>query len=128
MHEKILIVDDEEEILRLLRIELSMESYEIITATCGKEAIEKAHGLHPKLILMDVMLPDMSGAEVVRKLKLNPMTQRIPIVFLTALFSKFEEEQQEHIKVDDHNYEAIAKPIDHEMLLEKVRKALASPG
>ena len=126
MHEKIFIVDDEEEILRLLRIELSREGFETITALDAKEAIRKAQELHPKLIIMDVMLPDMSGAETVRKLKLHPLTQKIPVIFLTALLSKSEEQHAKHIKVDEHDYEVIAKPIDHELLLDKVREALAT--
>lgn len=126
MQEKILIVDDQEGILKFLSIELSLEGYEIITATRGQEAIVKARDAKPKLILMDVMLPDMSGAEAVQKLKHHPSTEHIPVLFLTALMSKFEEERDKHIVVDEQNYEAIAKPVDHELLLEKVRKALAA--
>src|SRR5688572_30232213 len=92
--ERILIVDDEEEMLKLMSIELEAEGYRVWMATSGQEAIRRAGTVRPDLILLDVMLPDITGGDVVKALQEDPVTKQIPIIFLTALFSKKEEKEQ----------------------------------
>lgn len=82
---KILIVDDVASNILLLKVLLSDERYKIITAVNGDEALIQASTETPDLILLDIMMPDMDGYEVTRRLKMNPETAEIPIIFLTAL-------------------------------------------
>lgn len=84
---KILIVDDVMSNVLLLKVLLSNEMFNIVTANNGKEALEQVKTETPDLILLDVMMPDMDGFEVAQELKKNPDTADIPIIFLTALNS-----------------------------------------
>jgi two-component system alkaline phosphatase synthesis response regulator PhoP/two-component system response regulator VicR len=84
MASKILAVDDEKHIVRLVQINLQKEGYEVATASTGKEALEVAGTFGPDLIVMDVMMPEMDGFEALKKFKENPDTREIPIIMLTA--------------------------------------------
>jgi two-component system alkaline phosphatase synthesis response regulator PhoP/two-component system response regulator VicR len=84
MSKKILAVDDERHIVRLVQINLQKEGYEVVTAGNGREALEKVASEKPDLIVMDVMMPEMDGFEALEKLKANPETAQIPIIMLTA--------------------------------------------
>ncbi len=84
MAKKILVVDDEPNILTLLKMNLEMNRYEVITAETGHEAIELATQEHPDLILLDLMLPDMDGTSVCQRIRTAPQTRVIPIIMLTA--------------------------------------------
>lgn len=81
---KILAVDDEKHIVRLVQINLQKEGYEVATANTGKEALEVVKTFGPDLIVMDVMMPEMDGFEALKKLKENPATSEIPVIMLTA--------------------------------------------
>lgn len=81
----VLAVDDDEDNLLLLTEVLTPLSCSVITATYGQQALNLAHEQQPALILLDVMLPDISGIEVVRQLKQNPQTMTIPVIAVTAL-------------------------------------------
>jgi two-component system alkaline phosphatase synthesis response regulator PhoP/two-component system response regulator VicR len=81
---KILAVDDEKHIVRLVQINLQKEGYEVATANTGKEALEVVSEFGPDLIVMDVMMPEMDGFEALKKLKENPATRDIPVIMLTA--------------------------------------------
>ena len=82
---KILIVDDVMSNVLLLKILLSNEKYQVCTANCGNACIEQAKAEKPDLILLDVMMPDISGFDAAQILKKSPETAHIPIIFLTAL-------------------------------------------
>jgi two-component system alkaline phosphatase synthesis response regulator PhoP/two-component system response regulator VicR len=84
MPRKILAVDDEKHIVRLVQINLQKEGFEVVTATNGREALEAVTQHSPDLIVMDVMMPEMDGFEALQKLKENPDTQTIPVIMLTA--------------------------------------------
>jgi len=84
MAKKILAVDDERHILRLVQINLEKAGYEVITASNGREAVEKVRAEHPDLVVMDVMMPEMTGFEALQALKEDPATSSIPVVMLTA--------------------------------------------
>ena len=120
---KILIVDDEEKILELLEKKLSIERFGVVTATRGQEAVEKATAYLPDLILMDIMLPDLDGAEAVRMLKDNASTANIPIIFLSGIAPK-ESDGKSWINVGGDRYQALAKPFSFEDLMQEVRNAL----
>jgi CheY-like chemotaxis protein len=121
---KILVVDDELQILNLLDIELTAAGYEVIKAENAAKAFGKAKSDVPALILMDIMLPDMNGAEVIRKLKSQPETKNIPVIFLTGMVTKKEEKKAlADVNVDGKLYKAIAKPFNPAELLKEVKKA-----
>ena len=84
MASKILAVDDEKHIVRLVQINLQKEGYEVATASTGKEALQVAATFGPDLIVMDVMMPEMDGFEALKKLRENPDTREIPVIMLTA--------------------------------------------
>jgi two-component system alkaline phosphatase synthesis response regulator PhoP len=84
MGKKILAVDDEPVMVRLIQANLERNGHEVVTACDGKGALEKVETEHPDLIVLDVMMPDIDGFEVVQKLKQKPETREIPIVLLTA--------------------------------------------
>lgn len=122
---KILIVDDEPEILRLLDIELASEGYIVLKAQSGQEAIMKAQNSLPDLIIMDIMMPDMDGAQAIRTLKSSPKTKEIPVIFLTAILTKEEEKlKTAGVTIDNEYYTAIAKPFNPKALLNEVSKIL----
>jgi CheY-like chemotaxis protein len=93
---KILVVDDTEPNLRLLRALLTGAGYEVVTAGCGVEGVAAAARENPDLILLDIMMPDITGFEVCQRLRTAPLTQQTPIVFLTALH-----EMEDHMRAVD---------------------------
>ena len=84
MSEKILIIDDDLDTLRLVGLMLQRQGYQISAATNGQQGLEKAFEEDPDLILLDVMMPDMDGYEVTRRLRQNPSTLQTPILMFTA--------------------------------------------
>ena len=93
MSKKILIVEDNPQNMRLMKMALSAESYLLLEATDGEEALEVAKRERPDLIIMDVQLPKMSGLEVARRLREIPEFNRTPIVAITAYAMKGDEEK-----------------------------------
>src|SRR5438094_3219233 len=84
MPKKILAVDDERHIVRLVEVNLQRAGYNVVTAFDGKEALEKVKSEQPDLVVLDVMMPYMDGFEVLRNLKADPSTAEIPVIMLTA--------------------------------------------
>lgn len=109
---KILIVDDEKSNLRVLS-ELLGKDAEIMLAKSGMQALEKASKAHPDVILLDVVMPDMDGFEVLQRLKANPVTRLTPVVFITGLTDVQFEEKGLALGASDY----IIKPI-HEQLVK----------
>ena len=81
---KILVVDDERDILSLLQHQLNAQGYQVITASTGAQAIAKAISEKPDLITLDLLLPDRHGFDVLRELKERPQTKRIPVIVLSV--------------------------------------------
>lgn len=84
MARKILTCDDEKHIVRLIQVNLERQGYEVITAFNGVECLEKVKEDRPDLIVLDVMMPEMTGFEVLETLKKDPETENIPVIMLTA--------------------------------------------
>ncbi len=84
MARKILTCDDEKHIVRLIQVNLERQGYEVITAYHGAECLEKVKEDRPDLIVLDVMMPEMTGFEVLDALKKDPETESIPVIMLTA--------------------------------------------
>ena len=118
--ERILVVDDEEDILELVRYNLAREGYHITGALSGEEALKKARTEAFDLIVLDLMLPGIDGLEVTRKLKANEKTQNIPIVMLTAKGEETDIVTGLELGADDY----ITKPFSPRVLIARVRAAL----
>lgn len=84
MAHKILAVDDEKHIVRLVQINLQKEGYEVVTASTGREALQQIERENPDLVIMDVMMPEMGGFEALQILKADEKTAQIPVIMLTA--------------------------------------------
>ncbi len=84
MPKKILAVDDERHIVRLVQVNLERAGYEVVTAFDGKDALEKVASEQPDLVVLDVMMPYMDGFEVLQNLRKNPNTRDLPVIMLTA--------------------------------------------
>lgn len=122
---KILVVDDEEEILGLIEKALVAEGYDVVTATTAQDAMNKARRLDPDLILIDIVLPDMEGPEAVRKLHEDPLTGRIPAVFLSGIVTRNKSnEAASEVRVGDRMCRALSKPFSSVELLAEVRRAI----
>lgn len=81
---KILVVDDERHIVRLIQVNLERNGYQVVSAFDGKDALKKVEAERPDLVVLDVMMPHMDGFEVLKRLQANPATRGIPVVMLTA--------------------------------------------
>lgn len=113
---KILIADDEPDILEIIQYNLSREGYEVVTAKDGDEALAKARASHPQLIVLDIMMPKKNGVEVCEILRAQPAFKDTLIIFLTAL-----NDESSHIKgletgADDY----VSKPISPKVLVSRV--------
>ncbi len=84
MPKKILAVDDEPSIVRLVQVNLQRAGYEVVTAFDGKQALEKIESEKPDLVVLDVMMPYMDGFEVLQRLRKDPATRELPVIMLTA--------------------------------------------
>ena len=118
---KILVVDDVISNVLLLKVLLTNEKFVVVTANNGREALEQMKAEKPDLVLLDVMMPDMSGFEVATLLKKDPETAEVPIIFLTALNSAGD--IVKGFQVGGHDF--ISKPFNKEELLIRVTHQLS---
>ncbi len=118
--EKILVVDDEEDILELVQYNLVKEGYSVVCALTGEKALEVAASIPIDLIVLDLMLPGVDGLSVTRKLKGNPETADIPIVMLTARREEADIVTGLEMGADDY----IPKPFSPRILLARIRSVL----
>jgi len=119
MKQKILIADDERDIIDFLKYNLEKEGFDVLTAKNGTEAVAQAKK-NPSLILLDVMMPEMDGLDVVRTLKKNSATAKIPVIFLTARGSEVDEVVGLELGADDY----IIKPISIPKLMARIKLTL----
>jgi two-component system alkaline phosphatase synthesis response regulator PhoP len=117
---KILVVDDEQDIVDLLTYNLKKEGFEVFNASNGKIALKTAQQNLPDLILMDVMMPEMDGIEACRQLRENPTFKNVPIVFLTARNEEYSELAGFDVGGDDY----IIKPIKPRILISRIKAIL----
>lgn len=118
---KILVVDDELDMLMVIKLRLEASGYETITATDGLEGLNVARKVKPDLIVLDVMLPKMNGYKVSRFLKFDEEYKHIPIIMLTALAG--EEDRSTGIETGANAY--ISKPFETQELLDTIRRFLS---
>jgi|TARA_B110000438_G_C15810692_1_gene649499 two-component system alkaline phosphatase synthesis response regulator PhoP len=117
---KILLVDDEPDVLEVLSYNLSKIGYQIFTASDGSKAIDKAIEIKPQLIIMDVMMPNMDGIEACEIIRKNPEHNNIIIMFLTARGEDYSQVAAFDAGADDY----VTKPIKPKILMSKVKSLL----
>src|SRR5262249_44016422 len=117
MSARILVVDDVPANVKLLEARLSAEYFDVVTASCGAEALEICARGECDIMLLDVMMPDMGGFEVCRRLKANPATHFLPVVMVTALDSPADRVRGLEAGADDF----LTKPVSDIVLIARVR-------
>jgi len=118
---KILAVDDENDLLLIVKTALSNEGFFVITATNGYDALALAEDEQPDLIILDIMMPEMSGFEVLQALRQNEATERIPVIMLTGLSDR--EKIRDALSSGIDYY--IVKPFQLDDLVSKVKLAIS---
>ena len=118
MHKKILVVDDEKDVLDMLGARLEAAGYNVLKASGGVEGLAIAKEECPALIILDVLMPDMSGNEVAEKLSADPVTKHIPVIFLTATLSR---EQEKACRSVGKTF-FLSKPYEPEELISIVSR------
>ena len=120
-HGYLLLVEDDPDILMLLETTLSFNEYHVVTAPNGREALEIAQKEHPRMVIADIMMPHVDGYGLVHRLKINPETRHIPVVFITATY----------VTPEDRDYalqigvaRILKKPVDLQSFLETVKELL----
>lgn len=117
---KILVVDDEPDIVEFISYNLRSKGYQIVTANDGIEAVRKAKEFKPDLVLLDVMMPNKDGMQALKEMRQTPGLENIAIIFLTALSDEKSEIEGLKLGADDY----IAKPIKPELLVTRIAAAL----
>ena len=120
MPKRILMVDDEADLIKVVHVRLAANGYEVIAASNGLEGLEKAQKERPDLILLDVMMPRMHGLDVLLKLKDNPETASIPVLMLTANDDTESISKARALGAKDY----IVKPFNLEALMDSVKRYL----
>ena len=118
---KILVVDDEVDLVETIRFPLEMEGFHVLVSYNGEDALNQARKENPDLILLDIMLPKLDGYKVCRLLKFDERYKHIPILMLTAKTQ--EKDKQTGMETGADEY--ITKPFDIDQLMEKVKTYLA---
>ena len=121
---RVLIVDDDPDILRLVSYNIGQAGFEVIAASTGRKALEIAQKQHPDLIILDVMLPDVDGMEVCRTLRQQYPSRRIPIIMLTARGDEIDRVVGFELGADDY----VAKPFSPRELVLRVKSILRRSG
>lgn len=124
---KILIVDDDWDIIALVKNRLKKNNYDVIFADNGNDGIKKACEQKPDLIIMDILMPQMTGGEAVKTLESFEGTRKIPILFFTAMTMHSNLSQNSdtnHINVNGKFYPAIPKPFEPNKLLSTIKSLL----
>jgi two-component system phosphate regulon response regulator PhoB len=120
LKERVLIVDDEPDLLELIEVNLKAAGYDVIAASNGKDGLEMARKMMPGLIVLDVMLPELGGLEVCKSLRRDPATTRIPILMLTARATEIDRVLGLELGADDY----VTKPFSTRELVLRVKNLL----
>ncbi|HVW34418.1 MAG TPA: response regulator [Acidimicrobiia bacterium] len=120
----VLVVDDDPVILKLLEVNFEMEGFQVARASDGAEGLERARAVLPDIVILDVMMPRMTGYEVARALREDESTAHIPIIFVTARAQSSDVEKGMELGVEDY----VTKPFDPLDLIERVNAILGRDG
>jgi DNA-binding response OmpR family regulator len=117
----VLVVDDDPVILKLLEVNFEMEGFQVVRAADGAEGLERAREVRPDIVVLDVMMPRMTGYEVAKALREDDGTAHIPIIFVTARAQSSDVERGMELGVEDY----VTKPFDPLELIDRVNTLLA---
>ena len=117
---KILVIEDEQNIQKLIRVNLTARGYQVLVAPDGEKGLSLAQLEHPDLILLDLMLPGMSGWDVLIALKANPKLRKIPVIIMTALEQEREEDKVRSMRAAGY----LMKPFSVGELIHEVERVL----
>jgi len=120
MSRKILLVDDEKDLVDVVTMRLEANDYEVIVAYDGQEALDKAKNETPDLIILDLMLPKIDGYKVCRMLKFDKKYKKIPIILFSARAQEGDVKMGEDVGADAY----ITKPFEPQVLLDKIEELL----
>lgn len=120
MSERILVVDDDPDILQFVRLNLELDGFRVETASGGREALERANANPPDLMLLDIMMPEIDGLTVLKRLRSDPPTGSVPVIMLTARSLAEDRVKGLDLGADDY----ITKPFDLDELVARVRTVL----
>ncbi len=121
---KILAIDDEAKALSLFKLNMESYGYEVLATTSSKAGILLAINEKPDLIILDIRMPEMDGWQICKKLKLNSVTNQIPVIFFTACSSSKAKEEAKRLGV----YAYLIKPVDPDIVAELIKKVAADTG
>jgi DNA-binding response OmpR family regulator len=116
----VLVVDDDPVILRLLEVNFEMEGFTVLTAKDGEEGVARARDDRPDLVISDIMMPRKSGLQLVEELKADPVTEKIPIILLSAKAQVNDQRQGMEAGADDY----VTKPFEPLDLIDRVNRLL----
>jgi two-component system, OmpR family, alkaline phosphatase synthesis response regulator PhoP len=122
--EKILVVDDEDDLLELIQYNLGKEGYRVQCVASGEDAIREARSMQPDLVLLDLLLPSVDGLDVCKTLKSDPRTRHIPIIMVTAKSEEADVVTGLELGADDY----LPKPFSPRVLLARIRAVLRRKG
>jgi DNA-binding response OmpR family regulator len=120
MSERILVIDDDADVVQFVRMSLAREGYEVVTAQEGAAGLRLAVATPPDLVLLDILMPDIDGLELLSRLRVNPATTNVPVVLLTARADAHDRVRGLELGADDY----ITKPFDIEELVARVGAVL----
>jgi CheY-like chemotaxis protein len=120
--EYLLVVEDDPDILGLLDTTLTFRGYRVITARNGKEALDVVKKQHPAIVVADIMMPTLDGFGLVHRLRLNPETRDIPVLFITATYVA-PEDKEFALQIGATRF--IEKPVDLEAFLRTITEVLS---
>ncbi|MEO8355712.1 MAG: response regulator [Chloroflexota bacterium] len=121
----LLVVEDDPDILKLLNTTLTFKGYRVVMARNGREGLDIIHAERPAVVVADIMMPQLDGFGLVHRLRLNPDTRDIPVVFITATYVTAED-QEFALNIGATRF--LQKPVDLENLLATVAQLLEQPG
>ena len=120
MGKKILVVDDEPYLAEMMANRLEANRYTVVTALSGRDALDQVAKVKPDLILLDILMPDMDGYQILRRLKEDPKTQSLPVIMLTV--KKWSEDIKKAMETGAADY--IVKPFNPAEVLKKIEGVL----
>ena len=118
---KVLVVEDDKDILQLVKLYLDNEGFRTVTAANGAEALKRVRSEHPDLVVLDLMLPEIDGLEVCKKLRVAPQTAKVPIIMLTAKSEESDTVVGFELGADDY----VGKPSVLELWWPKSKRCFA---
>jgi two-component system alkaline phosphatase synthesis response regulator PhoP len=114
---RVLVVEDEQDVAELLRYHLTKEGYDVVVAPNGQDAVKRARDVRPELILLDIMVPQLNGWEVCRRLKADPETRAVPVIMVTGRVEEGDKVLGFELGADDY----VTKPFSPRELVARVR-------